>query len=390
MGRSTLLAWSTTDPAIQRINLFEPIGVSKLRFGVTPAHPLATLRARNGSMIEASTPAQPSGTTTVGVVFSPNGAEEDYLGPLNYTYYDEVTLHSVVPAGLPIIGGTNLTLAGDGFDQATHVLTDERLRCLFDAGDGPYVLPQATPVTFRNGTHVVCAAPPSWLGRPPWLMHGAPVRLVNRTVALRLALNGVDGSSSSVSLQYYAHANISRVLPASGPLHGGTLVAIYGHGLAVYASPWGRALCRFGDTSSELFVVNDTTALCTSPNANVAVHAAHGALVDVQIALNGVDYGTARPQTASFEYYAPPVLRSVWPLGAAAMGGTIVTLHGSGLLHQHITPPPIGAPDAPKCLFGHVAHVGWVANSSAHGSTLPAPDESNATKWAFLTSWTAV
>lgn len=83
-----MLAWSTTDPAVQRVNLFEPRGVSKLRFGLTPRHPLATLRARNGSLIEAVTPPQPAGTTTVGVVFSPNGAEEDYTfyRPLNYTY----------------------------------------------------------------------------------------------------------------------------------------------------------------------------------------------------------------------------------------------------------------------------------------------------------------
>ena len=95
--QSTTIGWSTTDLSVQRINLYEPIGVSKLRFGVTPSHPLGIIRARNGSNIEATVPSQPAGTTTVGVVFSPNGAEEDYLGPLNYTYYDEVGFEYVVP-----------------------------------------------------------------------------------------------------------------------------------------------------------------------------------------------------------------------------------------------------------------------------------------------------
>ena len=153
-----------------------PRGVSKLRFGATPSHPLATLRARNGSMIEAVAPAQPAGTTALGVVFSPNGAEEDYLSLgyglgqlLDYTYHDEPVLQYVVPAGTPIHGGTNLTLVGTGFDQATTVLTDDRLRCIFDPNDGvKEVLPQATGVYFRNATHVVCPTPPSWLGRPPY------------------------------------------------------------------------------------------------------------------------------------------------------------------------------------------------------------------------------
>ncbi len=92
--RSTVLVWSTTDRSVQRILLRRPIGVSRLRFGTSPSHPLATLTGRNGSMIQALSPAQPAGTTKLGVVFSPNAAEEDYIGGLNFTYYDEVGLQS--------------------------------------------------------------------------------------------------------------------------------------------------------------------------------------------------------------------------------------------------------------------------------------------------------
>ena len=70
-----------------------------------------------------------------------------------------MSLDSVVPAGGPIHGGTNLTIAGSGFAQADHVLTDGYVRCLFDAEDPSepltkQVLPQATPISFRNDTHI--------------------------------------------------------------------------------------------------------------------------------------------------------------------------------------------------------------------------------------------
>jgi hypothetical protein len=155
----------------------------------------------------------PNGTRLVGVVFSPNGAEEDYVGPLNYTYHDELELHAVSPAGSPIDGGTELLVTGAFLDQVADVLTDNRVRCLFDASDsvaapdGPLVLPQASPITFRNTTHLICRSPPSWLGRPPYLMHGAPLRKEVRTVRLRVALNGVTGSVASVPFEYFAQLN---------------------------------------------------------------------------------------------------------------------------------------------------------------------------------------
>ena len=341
------------------------------------------------------------------------------------TFHDLPSTHQ----GSPIYGGTNLTLVGSGFDQAAHVLPDSYLRCHFDPDDGQTeVLAQSTPVHFRNATHVVCTTPPSLLGRPPYLMHGAPLHLLPRTTKLRLALNGLTASVAHLPMQFYHYPNISAILPASGPLYGGTLIAIYGDGLLTYAreyftstprhhspscfspmppplnqyalthtrarsvryvSPWGRALCRFGDTYSPLHVINDTAALCTSPAANYASHQSRGALVMVHITLNGVDYGTEANHTAYFEYYNPIVLHSVWPLGGAAIGGTVVTLRGAGFLLQHLVAPSHPSPDAPKCLFGTISHVDWVANTTELG-TVPPTEVAvlNATNWAFLQAWT--
>ena len=56
---------------------------------------------------------------------------------------------ALLPAGSPIHGGTQITLSGEGFAQATEALRDSRVRCLFDASeaanepDAPTVLPQS-------------------------------------------------------------------------------------------------------------------------------------------------------------------------------------------------------------------------------------------------------
>eukprot|EP00900_Chrysochromulina_parva_P018644 jgi/Chrpa1/26781/Chrysochromulina_OHIO_Genome00027776-RA len=59
-------------------------------------------------------------------------------------------------AGSPIDGGTDLLVTGAFLDLVADALTDDRVRCLFDASDsvaapdGPLVLPQASPIAFRN------------------------------------------------------------------------------------------------------------------------------------------------------------------------------------------------------------------------------------------------
>ena len=406
--QSTIFPYDSFDPAVQRITLLEPQGVSRLRFGVPPDDPnsqLAPFLARNGSVIETRVPPMPNGTRLVGVVFSPNGAEEDYVGPLNYTYHDELQVHAVSPAGSPIDGGSELLVTGAFLDQVADVLTDDRVRCLFDASDSvaapdaPLVLPQASQITFRNATHLICRSPPSWLGRPPYLMHGAPLRKVVRTVRLRIALNGVTGSVASVPFEYFVQPNITSLLPRAGPVDGGTLVLLSGHGLLNYNDTQDRAACRFGVAAAKLFVLNDTAALCTSPPA--AAGGAVPGVVTVQVALNGVDFGTLPWLQAPFEYHAPLTISAVWPLGGVAEGGTVVTVRGSGFALRHTERRPYGAPDAPKCLFGDTLSVGWtpsvtdrarwapadlmtrVFGAGALGTTLALLRESE-TNWAFV------
>eukprot|EP00966_Prymnesium_polylepis_P259576 5995817-Prymnesium_polylepis.1 len=211
-------------------------------------------------MIEVEAPAS-NVTGRVSVVFSANGAEEDYEGPLNYTYHDEPVLSAVVPAGSPITGGTQLTLSGLGFQQHSDVFVLSMLRCVFDwsatATEGG-VIPQVVPVTFRNDTHVVCVSPPSYVSRPPYIAHGVNTSVAVRIIALRLSLNGISPSIASLNFSYYLHPSISALLPASGPVGGGTIVLVQGSGLTAFTSPHGRGSCRFGSTLVPMLVLNDS------------------------------------------------------------------------------------------------------------------------------------
>ena len=93
--QSTQTSWTSSDARLQRIQLHEPSGVSLLRFGSSSAYAYGRIRARNNSMLEVvAPPATAAGR--VSVVFSPNGATENYDPPLNYTYHEEPYLSQAI------------------------------------------------------------------------------------------------------------------------------------------------------------------------------------------------------------------------------------------------------------------------------------------------------
>eukprot|EP00966_Prymnesium_polylepis_P268169 6195220-Prymnesium_polylepis.1 len=203
-----------------------------------------------------------------------------------YTYYADPWLLSAVPNGGPNAGGTAVTLRGYGLLGGV-VASALKPRCKFchaadvdatgtrcargvDAegeplDDGEYstnlssapLLPQssagltavtalALEATAAGLEAVVCTAP----------------AVANGTVTLELALNGVDGSPSSVAYRFYPQPAISALDLAAGPLEGGSAVTLRGTGFdafgaVVLALAWSTAggasathrlesRCRFG------------------------------------------------------------------------------------------------------------------------------------------------
>jgi hypothetical protein len=106
---------------------------------------------------------------------------------------------------------------------------------------------------------------------------------------------------------------IISVSPPTGPLSGGTPVTISGSGFT------GATAVTFGGTAATaLAVVSDTIITCTTPP-----HAAGN--VSVAVTSPG---GTG--SASAFNYLAIPVVTSVSPNSGSVLGGTAVTLTGSG------------------------------------------------------------
>ena len=86
--------------------------------------------------------------------------------------------------------------------------------------------------------------------------------MLPRTVALRIALNGVTGSVASVPFSYCREATISAVEPRACPWGGGTRVVVRGAGFENCPASSSRAACRFGDVAVPFTIVNDTAGEC--------------------------------------------------------------------------------------------------------------------------------
>lgn len=211
-----------------------------------------------------------------------------------------------------------------------------------------------------------------------------------RVVDLRIALNGVSGSNSSVRYNFYEHPRITALEPRAGPWRGGTRIVVRGVGLSAHASPFGLEACRFGDVAVALHVVNDTTGHCIAPSHEGSplpdgYAPGWSSVVYVTVALNGQDFGPVPPPLeAAYTYYAPPRLLAISPLGAADSGGTNVSFAAEGLRVGGATMPPGSGPTAPKCVFGNASELAWTANATEHGTQLTAGAE---TRWSFLGGW---
>ncbi len=398
--------------------LRQPAGDARLTFdGVA-----SEVKAANDSSLEVLAPPADEKNSVYDGLFAPGGvpraavvnltlssAEEDFVGGPPYMYHAEPSVLLVVPAGGPIDGGTRLTVDGAGFapqgeaaaglypnregSDPETVYSAARLRCLFDASAATPAahldaLPPGSEPSARNDTRILCASPPSHDAQPPYLNYGASLGVLPRTVALRIALNGVTGSAAFVPFTYYREATISAVEPRAGPWDGGTRVVMRGAGFENSPASVTSAACRFGDVAVPFTIVNDTAGECIAPRrAELAAPPAPGWYLQVYVtlSLNGQDYGPDQ-DNAGFTYYAPPRLLSTWPRAGADTGGTNVSFAAEGLYMGGAVRAPASGPTAPKCVFGNASSLGWVQNATTQGTVPPQPWDGE-TRWSFVGGW---
>jgi hypothetical protein len=197
----------------------------------------------------------------------------------------EPVVTDVDPSSGPATGGTEVTITGTGFTDATDV----------DFGATP-----AASFTVDNDTTITATAP----------AHAAGTVNVSVTTA-----GGTSANTANDDYTFVAAPTVTAVNPVSGPTAGGTPVTITGTGFT------GATDVDFGATPAASFTVdNDTTITATSP-----AHAA-GA---VDISVTTVGGTSANTANDNYVFVAAPTITNVAPSEGPSSGGTEVTITGT-------------------------------------------------------------
>ncbi|RUR01400.1 IPT/TIG domain-containing protein [Labedella endophytica] len=230
----------------------------------------------------------PAGVTAGAVDVTVIGGGEcgDATLPGGYTYLDAPAIAALDPERGPVTGGTEVTITGTGFTGTTTVL--------FGGFAG-------TELTVVSDTEITVTTPSAAAPGP-----------------VQVVVFAGGGASEPGEFTYFAVAEITAVTPASGEEPGGETVTITGSCFT------GATGVLFGDEpATDVVVVDDGTITAVTP-AGIGT-------VDVTV-VNPGECGDATLEDA-FTYVpeGAPVLTAIDPDRGPEVGGTAVTITGTGL-----------------------------------------------------------
>ena len=249
-----------------------------------PAPPLST----EGTLVEgvsciSATNCLASGGVGNATPGSPSIAGEIFQGS---TSTAAPTITSISPTSGPTAGGTTVTITGSGFTGATAVTFGSIA---------------ATSFSVVSDTQVSAISPPG-------------TGIVDITVTTP---NGTSATSTADQFTYAVPSapTITSISPTTGPTTGGTTVTITGTGFT------GATAVTFGSVGATSFsVVSDTQVSAISPPGT--------STVDVTVTTpNGI---SATSPSDKFTYQAAPSVTSISPTLGPTIGGTQVTITGTG------------------------------------------------------------
>ncbi|MAB80752.1 MAG: hypothetical protein CMJ89_15495, partial [Planctomycetes bacterium] len=251
--------------------------------------PATSVSLIDDTTITCLSPPGAGGTTAAIGVSNANG-EALFLNA--FTYDDGPTITSILPASGTTEGGTSVLVFGRGFQNASS----GPLSVTFGG------LP-ATNIQILADTAILCDTPTSNPG---------PVDVV--------VSNDIGQAVFPAAFTYIAPApTLDSISPASGTSLGDTLITLMGSGFSNYLP--GENTILIGDLpATDVSLLSDFSLTCRAPAA------APGSFADVRL-MN--DNGSAEI-VAAFRYHSLPVLNSASPADGTALGGTNVTLIGTG------------------------------------------------------------
>lgn len=260
-------------------------GAASVTIGGAPA---TGVIVETPSLITAVAPAGAAGPADV-VVKNPDGASATLPDGYLYVAASVLSVGQVVPSAGPTSGGGLVVVKGTGFEPGATLRFGAVL---------------ATGVTVESASLLTAVAPPGAAG------------------AVDVVVTNPGGASATLEGGYtYVSETplvVTQVVPASGPLEGGTLALVKGQGIEAGAAVW------FGGVA----VANATVESSGTISVLVPAGAAAGK-VDVKV--RNPD-GAESTAIAAYEYTTKKAVAvtQVVPASGPASGGGVAVVKGAG------------------------------------------------------------
>jgi hypothetical protein len=255
----------------------------------------------------------PSGTGTVDIKVETPGGTSATSGNDTYTYAPVPTVTSVVPNTGPTVGGNNVTITGTGFFSSGNFTTSS--------------------VSIGSAVTTLC---PGSLGAPCISVNSATQIVLDNVPPHAAGPVSVSvttpGGMSTVDATYTFALipSVTNVTPAAGVAAGGTTVVITGSDFTgatdVFVGAHDLPPCG----ASPCFTFNGATQVTVS-----GIPPGTGT-VDIEVETPG---GTSVPTSSDTYTYVPvPTVTNVAPNRGSTLGGTNVTVTGSGFTGTNFAP----------------------------------------------------
>jgi hypothetical protein len=241
---------------------------------------------------------------------------------IRYTYVPDVTLISVFPSAMSIIGGMLITIT------ATNLIDTSSSLCSWGV--------EISTATILSSTSAYCQV-------PILFSHGMR--------SFSFLPNGQD-ATPSIPVIIFTPVVISSVFPCAAPLVGGSIISIYGASI-VDTSP--HCMCFFADVGYKSLIVSPGIARCSTPPQT------RTGTVTLSISL---DNGFTRSAAVSFVYFLMPTLTDISPGVGSKFASTPLTIFGQNIRDFGATP---------RCQFGTDPPTNGLIQTVSSGPVIRCP-----------------